>query len=143
MPWPIKGEVLTFHIEERRVHCSAVLTHNVEMSTVSVTASGYLHPFEDVVFSCGSLECLENDPDRLSSKGMWAEVLSSTLIRLRPARCDFCFLDVVHQSLCKTKNYCSKRESRWRRGRSRYWLRLELYFTECTVYLRPSKLCIF
>ena len=79
------------------------------MSTVPLTVSGYLHPFEDVVFSCGSLECLENDPDRLSSKGMWTKVLSSTLIRLRPTRCDFCFIDEFHQSLCKTKNYCSSK----------------------------------
>ena len=76
---------------------------------VPVTASGYLDPLNDVVFYCGSLECEKNYPKRSS---MWSEILLSTLARLRTTRCDFCFLcaplQEVHQSLCKTKNYCSK-----------------------------------
>ena len=81
------------------------------MTTMPVTASGYLHLLEGVVFSCGSLECEENSPEQLNI-GVWIEVLTSTVTKLTPTRCDFCFLSAplqeVHQSLCKTKNYCSK-----------------------------------
>ena len=77
----------------------------------SVTRMWYLPPFEDVVFYCGSLECLEKYLNKISY-GMWNEVLLSTHTKLMPTQCDFCFLcaplEEVHRSLCKTKNYCSK-----------------------------------
>ena len=80
-------------------------------ATLPVTASVYLCPLEGVVFFCGSLDCMENYLERLSF-GMWGTVLLSTLAKLEPTRCDFCFLCAplteVHRSLCKTKNYCSK-----------------------------------
>ena len=71
-------------------------------------ASVCLYPLEGVIFVCGT-GC--NLWDRMSLT-TWISVLGSTVNRLRPTRCDFCFLcaplQEVHRSLCKTKNYCSK-----------------------------------
>ena len=62
-----------------------------------------------ITFSCGSAECEASH--RLSHMA-WSSVLFSIFAKLKPARCDFCFLcaplQEVHRSLCKTKNYCSK-----------------------------------
>ena len=43
---------------------------------------------------------------------MFCAVVKSTVARLNPTRCDFCFLCAplleLQRSLCRTKNYCSK-----------------------------------
>ena len=80
-----------------------------DSAQMPVTASGCLDPLEGVVFDCGSLECSR---ERFSSFRIWSDVVTSTVTKLIPTRCDFCFLcaplQEVHRSLCKTKNYCSK-----------------------------------
>ena len=82
--------------------------------TVPPTASVVLFPLEGVFFTCGSEECEEKLPERVSWNdwNMFCAVVKSTVARLNPTRCDFCFLCAplleLQRSLCRTKNYCSK-----------------------------------
>ena len=110
--------------ELANIACEGKLKQNCTVCQKEITVTGIWSPLEVgdtvplaasvrlyildacvITFSCGSAECEASH--RLSHMA-WSSVLFSTFAKLKPARCDHCFLcaplEEVHRSLCKTNN---------------------------------------
>ena len=73
------------------------------------TADIIFNAIETKRYICKSSKCFEKEKVRHADKFCsWMTAVLATGLRLCNTRCDHCFLNQVHRSKCRTKNYCSQ-----------------------------------